>query len=149
MTFFQNWYFNTTFFFLSFQGGTKGKKTQKPKKAEKVQPNVLIGLFVHFPKGGVLRIYVLGCCTDCENNSYNPDQGSQGGNNTTNQISGLKRPLQGTPGAQHSPEGLHKVNSDSFKHLVQHPNTLGCKMFAHAKRQLETRIIIKISTQPC
>ena len=27
----------------------KGKKLKKPKKAEKVQPNVLIGLFVHFP----------------------------------------------------------------------------------------------------
>ena len=39
----------TLLFFHTFQGGTKGKKPQKPKKAEKVQPNVLIGLFVHFP----------------------------------------------------------------------------------------------------
>ena len=37
------------FIFHSFQGGTKGKKLRKPKKAKKVQPNVLIGLFVHFP----------------------------------------------------------------------------------------------------
>ena len=27
--------------------------------------------------------------------------------------------------------------------------TLGCKMFAQGKKQLETRAIIKISTQPC
>ena len=39
----------TLLFFLSYQGGTKGKKTQNSKKAEKVQSNVLIGLFVHFP----------------------------------------------------------------------------------------------------
>ena len=31
------------------------KKPQKPKKGEKVQPNVLMGLFVHFPfKNGPL-----------------------------------------------------------------------------------------------
>ena len=28
--------------------GDQRKKTKKPKKAEKVQPNVFIGLFVHF-----------------------------------------------------------------------------------------------------
>ena len=39
---------NTTFFFLVSKGDQR-KKTQKPKKAEEVQPNVLIGLFVHFP----------------------------------------------------------------------------------------------------
>ena len=37
-------------FFHSFQGETKGKKTQGPKKAEKVQPNDIIGLFMHFSK---------------------------------------------------------------------------------------------------
>jgi len=39
----------TQLFFHSFQGGTKGKRLKNKKKAEKVQPNVLIGLFVHFP----------------------------------------------------------------------------------------------------
>ena len=38
-----------TTFFSQFPRGDQKKKTQKPKKAEKVQPNVLIGLFVHFP----------------------------------------------------------------------------------------------------
>ena len=28
-------------------------------------------------------------------------------------------------------------------------NTLGCKMFAQGEKQLETRVIFKISTQPC
>ena len=39
----------TQLFFHSFQGGTKGKKLKKPKKAEKVPPNVLMGLFMHSP----------------------------------------------------------------------------------------------------
>jgi hypothetical protein len=39
----------TLLFFHSFKGGTKEKKLKNKKKAEKVQPNVLIGLFVHFP----------------------------------------------------------------------------------------------------
>ena len=36
------------FFFIASKGGPK-EKNSKTKKAEKVQPNVLIGLFVHFP----------------------------------------------------------------------------------------------------
>ena len=38
----------TLLFFIVSKGGPKGKNS-KTKKAEKVQPNVLIGLFVHFP----------------------------------------------------------------------------------------------------
>ena len=39
----------TLLFFHSFQGGTKGKNLKNQKKTEKVQPNVLMGLFMHFP----------------------------------------------------------------------------------------------------
>ena len=38
----------TLLIFIVSMGGPK-EKNQKPKKAEKVQPNVLIGLVVHFP----------------------------------------------------------------------------------------------------
>ena len=38
----------TLLFFIVSKGAPKEKKHQ-PKNAEKVQPNVLIGLFVHFP----------------------------------------------------------------------------------------------------
>ena len=39
----------TLLFFSQFPRGDQRKKTQKPKKAEKMQPNVLMGLFMHFP----------------------------------------------------------------------------------------------------
>ena len=38
-----------TLLFFIVSKGDQRKKTQKPKKQKKVQPNVLIGLFVHFP----------------------------------------------------------------------------------------------------
>ena len=39
----------TLLLFSQIARGDQRKKTKKQKKAEKVQPNVLIGLFVHFP----------------------------------------------------------------------------------------------------
>ena len=51
--------FSTTFFH-SFQGGTKGKKLKNQKNQKKVQPNELIGLFVHFPILGAVLFYYLG-----------------------------------------------------------------------------------------
>ena len=37
--------------------------------------------------------------------------------------------------------------ASKFKYIPQY--TLGCKMFAQGEKQLETTVIIKISTQPC
>ena len=39
----------TLLFFIVSKGGPKEKNSKTKKKAEKVQPNVLIGLLVHFP----------------------------------------------------------------------------------------------------
>ena len=41
------------------------------------------------------------------------------------------------------------IHQDSILIGIQVRHTLGCKMFAQGKKQLETRVIIKISTQPC
>ena len=56
--------FRQLFFIVS--KGVPKEKTRKPKKAKKkVQPNELIGLFVHFPILGAVLFLLLRSCQTC------------------------------------------------------------------------------------
>ena len=44
---------------------------------------------------------------------------------------------------------ISKKNSCHGNYMGNYGSTLGCKMFAQSKKQLKTRVIIKMSTKPC